>query len=142
MLILDDEGQRIYCKYYANAIGTNAERKEFELKLFTKTSKNPTGTLMFLIVIVCIYGINIISLDEIVALDNFIIPYSVIGYLRFCIFYAITSLNHIRDVYFYVVGTPEDNEIGLLNVLNAITGTLDTVLKYFFCCRSILLWRY
>ncbi|XP_063729398.1 coatomer subunit zeta-1-like [Symsagittifera roscoffensis] len=106
ILILDNDGKRLYAKYYDHNLAygisgaplpptlggiSNPPQGEFERKLFQKTYK---------------------ANSEIVMLDNNTIVY-----------------RSTVDVFFYVIGSSDENELILSNVLNCLYDSVGAIMK-------------
>ncbi|KAK2709591.1 coatomer subunit zeta-1-like isoform X2 [Artemia franciscana] len=89
--ILDNDGNRLFAKYYdADGLSTFKEQKNFEKKLFSKTSR---------------------ANSEIIIIDGFTCLYK----------------SNI-DLFFYVLGNVNENELLLSNVLNCVYESICLIL--------------
>jgi hypothetical protein len=107
LMILDNDGNRILVKYYDKETFPNvAAQKKFEKSLFTKTHK------------VCLLIINIKlrcklqANAEIIMLDGLTCLYK-------------SSV----DLFFYVVGSGQENELLLMSVLDCLFNTCSGILR-------------
>lgn len=92
MLILDNDGNRIWAKYYDKSILTTIkDQKAYEKNLFNKTHR---------------------ANAEIIMLDGLTVVYK----------------SNV-DLFFYVMGSTQENELILLSVLNCLFDTISLVLK-------------
>eukprot|EP00912_Choanoflagellata_sp_UC4_P000285 UC4_evm4s179 len=91
LLILDNDGERILCKYYDDAYPTLKEQRNFEKSLFKKTHRANSEIIMF-DGITCIYRSNI-------------------------------------DLFFYIFGSTDENELILSTVLSAYYDSISMILR-------------
>eukprot|EP00164_Ancoracysta_twista_P001306 GFYU01001709.1.p1 GENE.GFYU01001709.1~~GFYU01001709.1.p1 ORF type:complete len:180 (-),score=43.43 GFYU01001709.1:74-613(-) len=90
ILVLDEDGKRICCKYFTDDWATTQQQLQFEKSLFQKTQRT-----------------NSKSEAEIVLFENNIVVY-----------------RSMADVYVYVSGSADDNELILVNVLQTFWDCL------------------
>lgn len=92
MIILDNDGNRIFAKYYdKNVLPTFKDQKAYEKNLFNKTHR---------------------ANAEIIMLDGLTVVYK----------------SNV-DLFFYVMGSTQENELILLSVLNCLYDTISLILK-------------
>uniref|UniRef100_A0A8C4QES5 Coatomer subunit zeta n=1 Tax=Eptatretus burgeri TaxID=7764 RepID=A0A8C4QES5_EPTBU len=91
ILILDNDGERLFSKYYEDIHPIGKEERVFEKNIFNKTYRSD---------------------GEIALLDGFTIVYK-------------CSV----DLYFYVVGSSQENELMLMAVLNCLFDSLSQMLR-------------
>eukprot|EP00128_Syssomonas_multiformis_P016880 Colp12_sorted_trinity150504_noHs@9777 len=91
ILVLDNDGNRILCKYYDASYPTVKEQRAFEKNLFQKTQRANAEIIMF-DGVTCVYKSNV-------------------------------------DLFFYVVGSADENELLLATVLNAFYDALALLLR-------------
>eukprot|EP00048_Salpingoeca_helianthica_P015070 m.224883 g.224883 ORF g.224883 m.224883 type:complete len:179 (+) comp16572_c0_seq1:86-622(+) len=89
--ILDNDGQRLVCKYFDETYPSVKEQKIFEKNLFQKTHRANSEIIMFE-GITCVYRSNI-------------------------------------DVFFYVFGSSNENELILANVLSSLYEAVSIIVK-------------
>ncbi|XP_067825460.1 coatomer subunit zeta-1-like isoform X2 [Heptranchias perlo] len=91
IVILDNDGERLYAKYYDDTYPSTKEQRSFEKNIFNKTHKND-GEIAFL------EGLTIIYKSSV-------------------------------DLYFYIIGSPQENELMLMAVLNCLFDSLSQMLR-------------
>lgn len=107
MLILDNEGERLYAKYYKSPhdespnelVSSTKLQKIFEKKLFTKTNKLNGDIILF---------------------DNYIVVYT-----------------QISDVIIYLIGGLDENELVLSQTLDGFKEALNKILEFQVDKKSI-----
>jgi hypothetical protein len=122
VILLDASGNRVLANYYGSEYTSVKEQKAFEKGLFEKTrlsqgnvshrTQGRSSSTLFP------------KLGEIILYDNQVVLYRV-------------SI----DVYFYVVGSPEENELILLSMLNTFHDAVSSLLRsvafsFFFISRE------
>uniref|UniRef100_A0A8C4QKZ1 Coatomer subunit zeta n=1 Tax=Eptatretus burgeri TaxID=7764 RepID=A0A8C4QKZ1_EPTBU len=100
IIILDNDGERIYAKYYDSLHPTVKEQKTFEKNIFGKTHRSDS---------------------EIALLEGLTVVYK-------------SSV----DLYFYVVGSSQENELMLMAVLNCLVDVLNQMFRKSFQKRVLL----
>jgi len=90
VIILDNNGKRLFAKYYDDSLLLD-QQKLFEQKLFKATCKQDS---------------------EIILMDNLTVVYK-----------------KNVDLYFYVIGSSNENELVLLHVLNCLYKSVEMVLN-------------
>ncbi|XP_025081342.1 coatomer subunit zeta-1-like isoform X2 [Pomacea canaliculata] len=91
LAILDNDGNRLFAKYYDETFPTAKEQKAFEKNLFNKTHRANAEIVMFE-GMTCVYRSNV-------------------------------------DLFFYVVGSSQENELILASVLNAFYDSISQILR-------------
>ncbi|XP_055512886.1 coatomer subunit zeta-1-like [Leucoraja erinacea] len=91
LIILDNDGERLFAKYYDGTYPSTKEQKSFEKNIFSKTHKNDS---------------------EIAFLEGLTVIY------KNCV-----------DLYFYIVGSPHENELMLMSVLNCLFESVSQMLR-------------
>lgn len=107
MLILDNEGERLYAKYYKSPhdespnelVSSTKLQKIFEKKLLTKTNKLNGDIILF---------------------DNYIVVYT-----------------QISDVIIYLIGGLDENELVLSQTLDGFKEALNKILEFQVDKKSI-----
>jgi len=89
--ILDNDGERVLCKYFDDSYATVKEQKAFESSLFQKTQRANAEIVMFE-GITCVYKSNV-------------------------------------DLFFYVFGSSNENELILASVLTALYESVSILLR-------------
>jgi len=91
ILILDNDGNRLICKYYDETFPTTKEQKAFEKNLFNKTHR-ANAEIIMLEGLTCVYRSNV-------------------------------------DLFFYVIGSVQENELILVSVLNCLYDSVSQMLR-------------
>ena len=92
ILILDNDGKRVYANYYdSNVFATLKEQSAFEKRLFSKTAE---------------------ANDEVLMLDGLTILYK-----------------SNMDLYFYVLGGAQENELLLMSVLDCVFDFISQITR-------------
>ena len=112
-------------KYYTQDYATIKEQKAFEKALFEKTKKSNSMLLRFFLfcadvdiatgknLSLCLIFTAIPTLGEIIMFDGHVIVFK-----------------NTIDVFIYAVGSPDENELMLMSVLQAYYDALGLLLKY------------
>uniref|UniRef100_A0A674ES63 Coatomer subunit zeta n=1 Tax=Salmo trutta TaxID=8032 RepID=A0A674ES63_SALTR len=100
VLILDNDGERLYAKYYDGTYPSVKEQKAFEKNIFSKTHRTDS---------------------EIALLEGLTVVYK----------------SNI-DLFFYVIGSSQENELMLMAVLNCLFDSLSQMLRKNVERRSLL----
>ncbi|XP_061432695.1 coatomer subunit zeta-1-like [Lethenteron reissneri] len=91
IIILDNDGERLYAKYYDDTYPSVKEQKTFEKNIFNKTHRTDS---------------------EIALLEGLTVVYK-------------SSV----DLYFYVIGSPQENELMLMTVLSCLVESLGQMFR-------------
>ncbi|XP_032831546.1 coatomer subunit zeta-1-like isoform X1 [Petromyzon marinus] len=91
IIILDNDGERLYAKYYDDTYPSVKEQKTFEKNIFNKTHRTDS---------------------EIALLEGLTVVYK-------------SSV----DLYFYVIGSPQENELMLMTVLSCLVESLGHMFR-------------
>uniref|UniRef100_A0A8V5GTH1 Coatomer subunit zeta n=1 Tax=Melopsittacus undulatus TaxID=13146 RepID=A0A8V5GTH1_MELUD len=91
VIILDNDGERLFAKYYDGSYPSTKEQRVFEKNIFSKTQRSDS---------------------EIALLEGLTVVYR-------------SSI----DLYFYVIGSPYENELMLTAVLNCLFDSLSQMLR-------------
>ncbi len=112
-VIIDNDGKRVIAKYFTNNGTPNAQiltdPKAFEKTLFEKSKKASSSIIQML----CTSSNSLIFIDEIMIMDGQVVVY-----------------RNNMDLFFYVVGSLDDNELILAQVLTCFYETISSMLKY------------
>lgn len=100
ILILDNDGRRIQCKYYSDLFPTLKEQLKFEDSLFHKTHKANAEIIMY-------EGVTAVYRSNV-------------------------------DLFFYVLGAQNENELMLMGVLNGLYDSISSVLRRAVEKRNLL----
>ncbi|XP_038863882.1 coatomer subunit zeta-1-like isoform X2 [Salvelinus namaycush] len=106
VLILDNDGERLYAKYYDDTYPSVKEQKAFEKNIFSKTHR--TDSMKCISIHTCTHTFS----GEIALLEGLTVVYK----------------SNI-DLFFYVVGSSHENELMLMAVLNCLFDSLSQMLR-------------
>ncbi|KAK2510904.1 hypothetical protein Q9233_017340, partial [Columba guinea] len=101
VIILDNDGERLFAKYYDDTYPSVKEQKTFEKNIFNKTPPHRQ----------CVTG-GTRDTREIALLEGLTVVYK-------------SSI----DLYFYVIGSSYENELMLTAVLNCLFDSLSQMLR-------------
>lgn len=127
-LILDSDGQRVLAKYYrprgsplsdAKGLSNVKEQKGFEKGLWEKTKK--AGGVYFLYDLFMARAHVRDTSGDIILFESYLAVYK-----------------HISDVFFYIIGSPEENELMLNLALSSFTDALSALLRSQVEKRAVL----
>lgn len=117
VILLDAEGNRVLAKYYGGENSTLKQQKQFEKGLFDKTKRAQGESLVWMFESrmrsILKHGNVFCFIGEVILYDNQVVLYR----------------SNI-DIFFYVVGSMEENELILLSMLNAFYDAVSTLLRY------------
>ncbi|XP_064447215.1 coatomer subunit zeta-1 isoform X2 [Mirounga angustirostris] len=103
ILILDNDGDRLFAKYYDDTYPSVKEQKAFEKNIFNKTHRTDSHPL---------FPPSPPPPGEIALLEGLTVVYK-------------SSI----DLYFYVIGSSYENELMLMAVLNCLFDSLSQMLR-------------
>lgn len=114
VILLDAEGNRVLAKYYGGENTTLKQQKQFEKGLFDKTKRAQGESVEGRVSSTRYWCMKrVLYAGEVILYDNQVVLYR----------------SNI-DIFFYVVGSMEENELILLSMLNAFYDAVSTLLRY------------